>query len=375
MHEVIEEQMRLTNHSEDKPTAQVTRRRFILALCEACATAIAMSSCAKRSRVTDSAIGSEQARKSEAPRKTAHSTSPPERKQRIVVVRSKRYVVSGRITVEEARKMLQMGLTELTGDETIKAAWRRFFEPDDVVGIKVNCLAGARMSSHTEVANAIALELMNAGISGKHIIIWDRLNRELESAGYKVTLSSEPLCFGTDTDGVGYDDEIYEAGNVGSQLSRIVTRICTALVNVPVAKDHGIVGYTGALKNWLGAVHNPNKYHDDGGDPQIAELNALSEIRSKQRLIVCDALDVQYHGGPSFKPQFVIRHGALIISTDPVAVDVYCWRLVEQYRKEKGLQSLEREGRKPKYILTAASEPLRLGIADQEKVQVIEVEL
>lgn len=365
--------MRVKNQRHDEHATQLTRRKFILTLCEACASAIAFSSCSNRKRIADVTA---YRHKSENPHSMTHSSQPREmEQQRIIVVRSKRYIESGKVKPEEVRKMLQIGLTELTGCETVKAAWRNFFEPDDVIGIKVNCLAGAKMSSHTEVANAIALELMSTGINGKRIIIWDRLNRELESAGYKVTLSSEPLCFGTDTDGIGYGEEIYEAGNVGSQLSRIVTHVCTALINVPVTKDHGIVGYTGALKNWLGAVHNPNKYHDNGGDPQIAELNALTEIRSKQKLIICDALDLQYHGGPSFKPQFLVRHGALIISTDPVAVDVYCWRLVERYRKAKGLQSLESEGRKPKYILTAASEPLKLGAADQEKVQVVEIDI
>ncbi|MCS7254240.1 MAG: DUF362 domain-containing protein [Armatimonadota bacterium] len=359
--------------NKNKLGEQVTRRQFILTLCGTCATTVAMTSCGRQREVTDAAAKSEPEGK--ASRSAIGGSIGQEKRQRIVVVRNKRYVANGKITVEDARRMLQRGITELTGDETAKAAWLRIFEPEDIVGIKVNCLAGPKMSSHVEVANAIAFELMGVGVKGKHIIIWDRLNRELESAGYRVTLSSEPICIGTDTDGVGYEDEIYEVGNVGSQLSRIVTRVCNALINVPVVKDHGVVGYTGALKNWLGAVHNPNKYHDDGGDPHIAELNALHEIRSRQRLIICDALDVQYHGGPGFKPQFVVRHGALIISTDPVAVDVYCWKLVERYRKAKGLQSLESEGRKPKYILTAANEPLKLGIADEAKLQVIEIEV
>jgi uncharacterized protein (DUF362 family) len=297
------------------------------------------------------------------------------KRTRIVVVRSRRYVATGTIDIDEARKMLKEGIVRLTGSESTKDAWKHFFDPDEMIGIKVNCLAGARMSTHPQIAYAVAMELMGIGVKGERILIWDRSNRELENAGFKVATADKPLCFGTDTDGIGYDEDVYEFSNVGSLVSRIVTRLCTAFVNMPVVKDHGIVGYTGALKNWLGAVHNPNKYHSDRGDPQIAELSAFAEIKDKQRLIVCDALDVQYHGGPSFKPQFVVRHGAIIISTDPVAVDIYGWNLVEGYRKKRGLKSLESEGRKPTYILTAAKEPLRLGYADQAMVDVIEIEM
>lgn len=364
-------------HYKERPSKSLnedlTRRQFVGALCSACGIALAVSSCMRREDSRSATAGEQTLKEDEGDK--AAKVCGQERHQRMIVVRSKQYVATGKITVQEARRMLQRGISELCGDGSEKDGWRRFFEPDDVVGIKVNCLAGAKMSTHTELAYAIALELMSVGIKGKQVIIWDRSNRELESAGFKVAFSGEPLCFGTDTDGIGYEDEIYVVGNVGSQLSRIIARVCTALINVPVVKDHGIVGYTGALKNWLGAIHNPNKYHDDAGDPQIAELNSLAEIKGKQRLIICDALDVQYHGGPSFKPQFVVRHGAIIVSTDPVAVDVYCWKLIERYRSKRGLQSLEHEGRKPRYILTAGREPLNLGIADETKVQVIEIEV
>jgi len=48
-------------------------------------------------------------------------------------------------------------------------------------------------------------------------------------------------------------------GSVGSLLSTTLTRTCDAVVNLPVLKDHGIVGVTMALKNLFGAIHNPNK--------------------------------------------------------------------------------------------------------------------
>jgi uncharacterized protein (DUF362 family) len=46
-----------------------------------------------------------------------------------------------------------------------------------------------------------------------------------------------------------------------SHLSKILTRMCTYLVNVPVLKDHGKVGITLSLKNHYGTIDNPMDCH------------------------------------------------------------------------------------------------------------------
>lgn len=355
-----------------------TRRSFIKLLSGSAFGAlccIGMQGCRRSEMPIQASAGDDSWRRGRESSQSVNVKKSP-LKPRLIVVRDDEFIQSGKTTVERVRKMLQRGIMELTGAESIRSGWREFFEPSDVVGIKINCLAGARMSTRPQLAHAIAKELMAAGVRGNRIIIWDRLNRELQAANYEVTTSGDgPLCFGTDTGGVDYDDELYEIGEVGSQLTQLVTTICTALINAPVVKDHGIVGITGALKNWLGAVHNPNKYHDNHGDPQIADLNLLDEIRGKQRLIICDAFEVLYHGGPSFKPQFVTRHGAIILATDPVAVDAYCWKLIEQYRKQNGLPPLDREDRTPKYILTAADDEHKLGVANINEIEMVKVKM
>ncbi|GAJ24760.1 unnamed protein product, partial [marine sediment metagenome] len=62
-------------------------------------------------------------------------------------------------------------------------AWKKLVSPSDVVGIKVNCLAGRGISTNTELVNAIIEKLREAGVPGDRIIIWDRLNADLEDAG------------------------------------------------------------------------------------------------------------------------------------------------------------------------------------------------
>src|SRR5208283_4390145 len=75
------------------------------------------------------------------------------------------------------------------------------------------------------------------------------------------------------------------------------------------------------LKNLFGAIHNPNKYHLNVGDPYVADVNMLPPIRQKVRLHICDATTAQYEGGPSYMPQWTWPCNSLLVSRDPVALD------------------------------------------------------
>src|SRR5262249_44642624 len=48
------------------------------------------------------------------------------------------------ICADTVKVMMDRGLCELTGADEAAAAWRRFFEPGDVVGIKVNPVGFSR---------------------------------------------------------------------------------------------------------------------------------------------------------------------------------------------------------------------------------------
>ena len=161
-------------------------------------------------------------------------------------------------------------------------------------------------------------------------------------------------------------------GSVGSLLSTTLTRICDAVINLPVLKDHGITGITGALKNMFGAIHNPNKYHLNVGDPYVADVNMLPAVRQKIWLSICDATTAQYEGGPSFMPQWTWPYNGLIVARDPVAMDYTCWQIIERKRAEKGLEPLSRVKRAPVYLSTAADSRHQLGTCDPNKIQLVE---
>jgi uncharacterized protein (DUF362 family) len=251
-------------------------------------------------------------------------------------------------------------------------AWKKIARPNEVVGLKVNCLAGRGASTNPVLVDAVCERLRQAGVPDKNIVVWDRLNADLEHAGFRVASRKDRIRFlGNDTS--GYENELAVFGSVGSLVSKTLTQVCDAVINLPVLKDHGIVGVTMALKNLFGAIHNPNKYHIAAGDPYVADVNMLPPIRAKVRLTVCDAIAPQYEGGPSYMPQWAWPFNALLASRDPVALDYTGWRIIEQQRAAKGLTSLQAAKREPAYIARAADAQHRLGTNDPAMIEKVEV--
>jgi len=267
-------------------------------------------------------------------------------------------------------RMIAMGITKLLATADAASAWKMLFRPDAIVGLKVNCLAGFGASTRPEAASGIVAGLKLAGIPEEHLVIWDKANRDLKRGGFEINTGKQGVkCFGTDALVDGYESEPSIAGQVGSLFSTILSRHCTAIVNVPVLKDHDLAGVSIGLKNFYGAIHNPNKYHQNNCNPYIADLNTHPSIKAKVKLTVCDALIPQYHGGPSFKPQWTWKLGAILLSLDPVALDALGTDILEKKRREQGLNSFRDAGRHPEYIHTAAG--YGLGVDDLSQIEVI----
>ncbi len=264
-------------------------------------------------------------------------------------------------------QMLGAGICRLTGSENPVAAWAGLFPKTAVIGIKVNAMGGPRICTHPELAYAVARHLTSAGVRAQNIIIWDRLSSELAKGGYALIKTEAGVqCYGTDT---AYASSIEIAGSVGTCFSTIIAEQCDALINLPVLKDHDLSGVSLGLKNFYGAIHNPNKYHDNGCDPYIADLNAHPFIQNKLRLTIIDGLTAQYHGGPAYKPQWNQPYEGLILSRDPVAADRAGATIIDDLRKQNGLPALAECGRSPVHILTAAQRGL--GSAAGNTIQTI----
>jgi uncharacterized protein (DUF362 family) len=267
--------------------------------------------------------------------------------------------------------LLDRAMEGLFGAGDPAKSWAKVAHAGQLVALKVNTLGGHGLSSNVQLVEAICERLQFSGVRAQEIVIFDRDSEEMERAGFRIrTGGNQVQCFGTDR--VGFEDELSQYGEVGSRISKILTRRCDLLINVPVLKDHDGAGVSIALKNMYGVIHNPNKYHPNGCDPYIADVNMLPEIRSRLCLHICDATTACYEGGPAFKPQFAWLENALIVSADPVALDQTGWQMIEQKRALEGLKTLAADGRAPRYIATAANAGHRLGVCDARRISLIE---
>ncbi len=281
---------------------------------------------------------------------------------------------AGGFTPEQLQVMLEAGLALLTGKTNPDSGWARYYDIKDIVGIKVNCLGGRSMCTNPSLAVAATRSLGSMGIPPHQVIVWDRSSAELSRCGFHLNRKRNGAyrCVGTNERGVGYENDLTVLGSIGSRYSTLITRHCTAMINMPVLKDHSLCGTTAALKNTFGALHNPNKYHEDRCDPFIADANAVSFVREKNRLVICDALRVQYKGGPSFHPQWVKPLGSILLAEDPVAMDSVCTSILNRIRKKAGLEPVEKNGRIPSYLMTAADAEHKLGRYKIEEIELLE---
>jgi len=287
----------------------------------------------------------------------------PSTKSRVVIARDGKAGVLN---------LLDRAMQSYFNRATPAEAWRQVVRPGETVGLKVNCLSGKGGSTSVALVDAICERLQQAGIRQESLLIIDRLNEDLESAGFRPSSRSGRIRY-MGNDVLGYETALSIHGSAGSLLSKSLTQLCDAVINLPVLKDHGIVGVTMALKSMFGVIHNPNKYHPNAGDPYVADVNMLPAIRQKVRLTIADGITAQYEGGPTYMPQWSWPYNGLLVGQDPVALDTVGWQIIEQKRAEKGMKPLKGTKREPKYIATAADPQHRLGTNDPSRIERLEV--
>jgi len=246
------------------------------------------------------------------------------------------------------------------------------------VGIKVNAIAPG-IVPHPAIADAIAEGGALLGMKGSQFIVFDKEDRDLEKSGYTINKGGSDIqCYGTvgpvGAGNPGYEERQTIRGDTNYKLSRIVSRQCTAIVNVPVVKDHCWAGLTCALKNHFGCIDNPNQFHKvNHCCPAIVDVGRDASIRSKQRLILADARFIQYEGGPSFKPQYLQAYHAILAGTDPVAVDTLVMQLIDMCRSKSKLPALLSRPNGPIHVAEAARQ--KMGTNDTARIELVVKEL
>jgi len=274
---------------------------------------------------------------------------------------------------EVAKRLLEKAMMEFTGAPNLVEAVKKFIHKDDVVAIKPNGIAGQK--GHTMAVNyELILPLVEAilalGVPPDRVTVYEQYPGFLN--GTRVGVRQWKLPAGVKTGTHNNNDhpmrEVRIYQGIPTKYSRFMLE-ATAVINMTMIKDHSICGYTGTLKNIThGNVNNPHDHHAHNASPQIAMLYNHPIVTSRVRFQITDAFKIMYDRGPLDKdPKTRIPHGAVYVSSDPVAMEAVGWKVVEDERKTRGLKTLKALKREPRYIMTAGE--LGLGVADLNAVK------
>jgi hypothetical protein len=329
---------------------------------------------------------------------------------RVVEVKNPRMIRNGTKDGAAIKASMELGIKTLTGATDAVEGWKHFFEPGDVVGIKVVPNGHPHAHSSYEIVLEVIDKLKACGVRPKDIFVYDRYRSEFMTAGYQKILPADIKCGGMDPEDnqfkldfpshradplVGFDHDAFVWMDLipygldpkdeylyRSHLGKLVTKTLNKIVAIPVMKDHGSAGVTGALKNMShGTVNNVDRSHHtpftNVCNQFIPQMVSHPIIREKFVLQIMDGIRAVFQGGP-FGPdvKWTWENNAILFATDPVALDHVEWDQVDAQRVKNNLppvaasgkaalDPLQKEGfdvRQPQHIALAGA--LGLGLFD-----------
>ena len=265
------------------------------------------------------------------------------------------------------RQMMERGMLDLTHAENWADAWRVFFEPGDVVGVKLNPVGQPAVISAPEVLHPIIDGLEQAGIKRKDIVVYDRYHDQFLNAGFEKWLpegvrwmSASEKFVNIQMDMEGYDRDTYMEMPLvhpdykedyslddphirRSYVSNFFSKEINKMVNLCLLKHHQSAGVTLALKNMShGLVNNVNRSHASTTANAcglfIPAVVDLPIVREKNVLNILDGVKAAYHGAPGGSvAKYSWEHKTMYFATDPVALDKTGWKAIDKKRAEVGV--------------------------------------
>lgn len=285
---------------------------------------------------------------------------------RVIAVHHPDSIASGAYQPEPVEQMVAHGMCELTGIDNAADAWRRFFAPGDVVGIKLNPVGMPHVISAPEVLHPIVRALEQVGIPRRDIVAYDRYGEQFQEAGFVEWLpdgvrwtSGSPTMPGIQLDMGGYDRDLYMEMPLvhpdyasdydlsdphvrRSYVAKFLSKEVNKVINLCVMKHHQSAGVTLALKNMShGLVNNVSRSHvsptANACGIFIPAVVDLPVIREKMVLHILDGVKAAYHGGPgSSVGRYMWEHKTMYFATDPVALDKTGWKAIDKKRAAVG---------------------------------------
>ena len=252
-----------------------------------------------------------------------------EEKTRVILIRHRDVLdQDGKIQPEILKKMVDEAVAALLSEKDPLPAWRKLFQPSDVVGIKSN--SWRDMPTPKELEAVLKGRLIDVAIPEKDIAIADR--------------------------GVGTNPAFLTA---------------TALLNVRPARTHHWAGMGSCIKNYIQFVSRPSDYHPDAC-ADLAQIWSLPAVKGKTRLNILCVLMPQFYGrGTHLDQRYLWPYKGLLLGIDPVAVDAVGAHLLKTKRvaffgEDKELDVL------PTHI-EVADKKYHLGESDLSHIQVMKL--
>ncbi len=221
-------------------------------------------------------------------------------------------------------KAIALGLDLLGGARSI-------FHPGEKMLLKPNLLAAEQperaVTTHPQLFRALALLLQKAGLflsygDSPAIGSMDRVAKACGLAEIAEDLGIEAADFKNGTD-VYSDDAVR---NRRLFVARAMTQ-CDGFISIPKLKTHGLMRFTGAVKNQFGCIPGllKGEYHLKLPDQDdFARMLVDINLALKARLFVLDGIVGMEGNGPrGGKPKNL---GIILLSRDPVALDATACR-------------------------------------------------
>jgi hypothetical protein len=311
-------------------------------------------------------------------------------RSRVVVIDDPNSVVAFNPVPEVVARMVERGITALTGYESAAAGWRSLVSPQDIIGVKVVSSPGATTGTRPAVVAAVVQGLIKAGVPPEHIVIWDRHSFDLHRAGFYKVAARYGIRVAASAE-EGYDESAYyETSLLGrlvwgdhefgsksedsgrrSFLSKLVTRKITKIINVtPLLNDN----YThvqgnltslalGSVDNFLRFVSMPDRLAQ-----AIPEIYALEYLSDRVVLNIVDGLICQYLGGERTSLHYSTMLRQLRFSSDPVALDVLSIHELERQRQLAGIPPSQID-----WQIYSNASLLELGSMDLRQIDIVRI--
>jgi uncharacterized protein (DUF362 family) len=305
----------------------------------------------------------------------------------VVIVEDAQAIDAFRTRQQPIREMVSEGITNLTRTATVPEAWRTIVSTQDVVGIKVFSTPGANSGTRPAVVAAVVEGLLAAGVSPKHIVVWDRQLTDLRLAGY-FDLANRYGIRISGSQQVGYDENVYydmplpstliwgdlefgkKGGSIGrkSFVTKLLTQEISKIINITPLLNHDVAGVTGNLYSLaMGSVDNTVRFEREAEHlaQAVPEIYALTNLSDHVVLNITDALICQYEGEERGLLHYSAVLNQLRFSRDPVALDLLSLKELDSQRRAANAPKV-----KPNPDLYDNAALLWLGVANTNQIDI-----